>query len=126
MLNNPENKNNLSCPSVGLFWFSSDYSSLVRTEGYVEVSLKELINYTPNLTIEPDGCHLEYEKDLSIPRGRVVYGDGIFDICVGIDIPENTNIHAIKAAFGLLLLEDSKIRIFNDPHWNKKNTIKLK
>jgi hypothetical protein len=102
---------------VGLFWFSDDYSSLKRIEGVKEVPDSELLSFN---TIEPDGCHLEYEKDLSIPRGRVVFGDGVFDICVGTDIPESANFQAIKTAFGLSELDVSKVRVFHDHHWNKK------
>jgi hypothetical protein len=104
---------------IGLFWFSADYSLLVRTEELVEVP-SEALSSDICCNIEPDGCHLEYEKDLSIPRGRVVFGDGIFDICVGTDVPTYINTQAIKEAFGLAQLDDSRVQIFHDPHWNTK------
>jgi hypothetical protein len=105
---------------VGLFWFADDYSSLVRTEGLMEISPNEFVSARGE-TIEPDGCHLEYEKDLTIPRGRVVFCDGVFDICVGTDIPAETNFQEIKRAFGLIWLDDSKVQIFQNHHWNRRS-----
>ena len=104
---------------VGLFWFSDDYSSLVRTEGLIEVPA-EILFSDRSCNIDPDTCHLEYEKDLSIPRGRIAFSDGVFDICVGTDVPSNINTQAVKEAFGLAQLDDSKVQIFHDPHWNTK------
>ena len=105
---------------VGLFWFSDDYCSIIRTEGLVEISINDMDVSSNYETIEPDGCHLEFEKDLAIPRGRVVFGNGVFDICVGTDVPKEIDLQIIKTAFGLSSLNNSNVQIFQDQHWNRK------
>jgi len=87
--NTPFTNNKLSSASararIGLFWFSQDYSSIIKTEGELEISDEDLLK--PK-RLDPIGVHAEYDMPKNVPRGRVNYENNVFRIWVGEDCLE--------------------------------------
>ena len=104
---------------IGLFWFSQDYTKIIKSEGEREVSNADLLK--PE-RMDPIGLHAEYDMPRDIPRGRISYENNILRIWVGEDcLMEDENIiKMIKKYFGLKNIDSGNFRVKRHYHWNTK------
>jgi hypothetical protein len=102
--------------SVGLFWFSPDYISIIEVRGKRELKLSDL---SSNNRIDPIGLHAEHDMPRDYPRGRICLENGIFTIWAGEDCPIDPT-PLVKNTFGLNDMEDSKFKVKKHYHWNTK------
>jgi hypothetical protein len=104
---------------IGLFWFSQDYTKIIKIEGEQEISDTDLLK--PE-RMDPIGLHAEYDMPRDIPRGRISYENNIFRIWVGEDcLMEDENIiKRIKKYFGLKNIDSGNFRVKRHYHWNTK------
>ena len=106
-------------PQVGLFWFSKDYTSIVRVEGERKLSKFDLLR--PSL-VEPVGFHAKYTMPRDTPRGRIYYENKMFVVYVGEDcsLADEELIKLLKPQFGLTSVAFNKFKIIKHYHWNTK------
>jgi len=106
-------------PRIGLFWFSQDYSKIIKTEGEQEISGEDLLK--PG-RLDPIGVHAEYDMPKNVPRGRVNYENGVFRIWVGEDCLEDDEklISLIKNFYNLNNFNSVKFMVKRHYHWNTK------
>jgi len=104
---------------IGLFWFSQDYTKIIKIEGQQELSKEDLLN---SGRIDPIGVHAEYDMSKDIPRGRINYENNIFRIWVGEDclMKDENLIFMIKNYFNLIEIDSSKFMVKRHYHWNTK------
>jgi hypothetical protein len=104
---------------IGLFWFSKDYTSIIRIEGEREISDADLLK--PE-RIDPISVHAEYDMPRDIPRGRVNYNGNIFNIWVGEDclLEDKILINMVKEYFSLEKIDSGKFKVKRHYHWNTK------
>ena len=104
---------------IGLFWFSQDYSKIIRIEGKQEISNEDL-NKTGK--VDPIGLHAEYDMPRDVPRGRINYDNNVFKIWVGEDclIEDENIIGMIKNNFNLTKIDSGKFKVKRHYHWNTK------
>jgi len=102
---------------IGLFWFSHDYSKIIRIEGEKEISNTDLLKLG---RLDPIGLHAEYDMPRDTPRGRVCYEDGFFIIWVGEDCPlkDSDLISIVKENFNLKKIDCNRFKIKRHFHWN--------
>ena len=104
---------------IGLFWFSQDYTKIIKIEGEQEISNADLLK--PE-RIDPIGLHAEYDMPRNIPRGRINYDNNIFRIWVGEDcLEEDENIiRIVKEYFDFKKINSNKFKVIRHYHWNTK------
>jgi hypothetical protein len=104
---------------IGLFWFSQDYTKIIKIEGELEISDEDFLK--PG-RLDPIGVHAEFDMPKNVPRGRVNYEDGIFRIWVGEDCLEENEklIKMIKTYFNLNNIDSAKFMVKRHYHWNTK------
>ena len=104
---------------IGLFWFSQDYSKIIRIEGRQEISHADLLK---SGRIDPIGLHAEYDMPRDVPRGRINYENNIFRIWVGEDcfMEDENLIKMIKNNFNLNEIDLSQFKVKRHYHWNTK------
>jgi len=107
----------LSSYSVGLFWFTPDYSQIDDIRGERTIKQSDLLQ--PG-RIDPIGLHAEHDMPRDYPRGRICLENGIFTIWVGEDC-EIDPTSLVKNAFGLKEIDDSKFKLKKHYHWNTKS-----
>ena len=109
-----------STARIGLFWFSHDYSKIIRIESELEISNADLIK---SGRIDPIGLHAEYDMPRDTPRGRVCYENNNFKIWIGEDclIDDESLITMIKNKFNLKKINSNRFIIKRHYHWNTKN-----
>jgi hypothetical protein len=105
---------------IGLFWFSQDYSKIIKIEGERKLSNADLLKYE---RIEPSKLHAEFDMPRDTPIGKIYYDNNIFQIYVGEDcILENEILlNMIKAEFNLMKIDSIKFNIKRHWHWNTKS-----
>jgi len=105
-----EKKMNENACRIGLFWFSKDYTGILRSEGEKKLNNSDLLTHG---RIDPIGLHAEYDMPRDIPRGRIDYKDNYFYIWVGEDCPleDETLIRLIKEYFNLETIDSGKFKI---------------
>jgi len=105
---------------IGLFWFSNDYSEVIRIEGERELSNADLTRGGD--PIEPIGLHAYYTMPRDCPRGRINYDKNIFRIWVGEDCPicDVNIIKVVKKAFDLKKIDSSRFKVKKHWHWTTK------
>gem|GEM_PF-3295571 len=108
-----------SIGKIGLFWFSSDYTKIIRSEGERELSNTDLL--IPG-RIDPIGLHAEYDMPRDTPRGRICYENNIFKIWVGEDclIEDENIVTTIKEYYNLRKIDYSQFIVKRHYHWNTK------
>ena len=108
-----------SIARIGLFWFSQDYTKIIKIEGELEINDADLLK--PG-RIDPIGVHAEYDVPKNVPRGRVNYENNIFRIWVGEDclVKDEILINLIKNYFNLEKIDSSKFQVKRHYHWNTK------
>jgi hypothetical protein len=108
-----------SIARIGLFWFSQDYTKIIKIEGEVEISDSDLLK---PLRMDPIGVHAEYDVPKNVPRGRVNYENNVFRIWVGEDcfVEDEILINLIKNYFNLRKIDSSKFQVKRHYHWNTK------
>ena len=104
---------------IGLFWFSQDYSTIIRSEGEREISNADLLK--PE-RIDPIGLHADYDMPRNTPRGRLYYDNRLFQIWVGEDceITDEKIIETVKKYFDLQKISINKFKVKRHYHWNTK------
>jgi len=104
---------------IGLFWFSKDYSEIIRSEGEREISNSDILK---SERMDPVGLHAEYDMPRDTPRGRICYEGRYFIIWVGEDCPlENeTLIGIIKKYYDLIKMDSNAFKVKKHYHWNTK------
>jgi len=104
---------------IGLFWFSQDFTKIIRTEGELEISNEDL---SKPERLDPIGVHAEFDMPKSIPRGRVNYEKNIFRIWVGEDCfaEDEKIINLIKDYFNLINIGSAGFTVTRHHHWNCK------
>ena len=104
-------------PRIGLFWFSKDYTKIIRTEGEQYMSDEDLLKSERK---DPIGLHADYDMPKYIPRGRINYENNIFRIWVGEDcwIEDENIINTIKNYFNLVKIDSTKFIVKRHYHWN--------
>ena len=104
---------------IGLFWFSQNYTKIIKIEGEQEISDTDLLK---SERIDPIGLHAEYDMPRDIPRGRISYENNIFRIWVGEDclIEDENIIKMIKEYFDLKKINSSNFKVKRHYHWNTK------
>jgi hypothetical protein len=109
-----------SIAQIGLFWFSNDYTRIIRIEGERELTKADLLN---SGRIDPTKMHAEYDMPRDTPRGRIYYENKIFQIYVGEDcmIEDEKLINMVKVEFGLKKIDSSRFNIKRHWHWNTKS-----
>ena len=105
---------------VGLFWFSKDYSEIIRIEGVKNINNSDLLK---SGRVDPIGLHAEYSMPRDMPRGRICYENKIFKIWIGEDNPlsDDSIINLIKPHFELVKLTSNNFKVVHHYHWNTKN-----
>jgi hypothetical protein len=102
--------------SIGLFWFSPEYKSIVEVRGERTLKSSDL---TSKDRIDPIGLHAEHDMPRDWPRGRLCYADKMFTIWVGEDcLIDPTSL--VKETFGLKSLDNSMFKVKRHYHWNTK------
>jgi len=107
-------------PRIGLFWFSDDYSEIIRSEGEKEITDSDLQNTG---RYDPIGVHAEYDMPKDCPRGRINYeNDHFFRIWVGEDclVKDEDLIRLVKNYYDLTKIDSSKFKVIRHYHWNTK------
>jgi len=104
---------------IGLFWFSQDYTKIIRVEGELEISNEDLLK--PG-RLDPIGVHAEFTMPKNVPRGRVNYENNIFRIWVGEDCLEDDQklVNLIKNYFNLTNIDSGRFTVKRHYHWNTK------
>ena len=103
-----------SVGSIGLFWFSEDYSSITRVEGLRKLKMSDIVKGS---RVAPDSVHAEYSMARSAPRGMVIFEGGMFHDYVGEDCPIDP-VALVKKAFGLERVSDARFKVTQHFHWN--------
>jgi hypothetical protein len=105
---------------IGLFWFSQDYSGIIKTEGELEICDEDLLK--PG-RLDPIGVHAEYDMPKNVPRGRVNYENNVFRIWVGEDCLEEDEklINLIKNYYNLTNIDSGIFKVKRHYHWNTKS-----
>ena len=107
---------NLNSSFVGLFWFSEDYSEIIRDEGVVEFFESDIA--LKNIVL-PDGAHRSYESHpYNLPRGRIEVEGGSVIISVGFACPDKI-IEKIIQDYGLRKYR-SVIKVKRSSFWDKR------
>ena len=106
-------------PQVGLFWFSKDYTAIIRIEGARRINRFELLRPS---RVEPIGLHANYVMARDIPRGRIYYENKMFIVYVGEDCPLSDEgvVTLMKGGFGLSVVASNKFKVIKHYHWNTK------
>jgi len=104
---------------IGLFWFSQDYTKIIKIEGEQEINSEDLLK---SKRLDPIGVHAEYDMPKNVPRGRVNYENNVFRIWVGEDCLEDDEklINLIKDYFNLNKVDSVKFTVKRHYHWNTK------
>ena len=106
-------------PRIGLFWFSQDYTKIIKIEGELEISSEDLLK--PG-RLDPIGVHAEFDMPKNVPRGRVNYENNVFRVWVGEDcfVEDEKLIILIKDYFNLINIDSGKFTVKKHYHWNTK------
>jgi hypothetical protein len=104
---------------IGLFWFSQDYTKIIKIEGDLKISSEDLLK---SGRLDPIGVHAEFDMPKNVPRGRVNYENNIFRIWVGEDCMEEDEklVNLIKEYFNLKNIDSCKFTVKRHYHWNTK------